>query len=110
MKLIWAFVSIEDLVQARARIEDLPQVLEKIKSNYSSARLYMLLSLETNALVRGVVKAHNTEALNFFAERFKEGVLHGDTFSFAIPATTPEEAEHVVLSRLQNTFTPPASA
>jgi len=29
LKLIWAFVTIEDLVQARAKVEDLPQVLEK---------------------------------------------------------------------------------
>ena len=104
LKLIWAFVSIEDLVQTRARVEDLPHVLEKIKSNYSSARLYMILSLEMNGLVRGVVKGSGSEALSFFTERFKEGTLHGDTFSFVIPANTPEEAERVVISRLQNTI------
>ncbi|MFZ2187250.1 MAG: hypothetical protein WAV46_01300 [Candidatus Moraniibacteriota bacterium] len=109
LKLIWAVVTIEDLVQARARVEDLPQVLEKIKSNYSSARIYMILHLETNTLVRGVVKAHASEALVSFSERFKEGTLHGDTFSFAIPASTPEEAERVVISRLQNIL-PPAEA
>jgi nanoRNase/pAp phosphatase (c-di-AMP/oligoRNAs hydrolase) len=103
LKLIWAFVTIEDLVQARARVEDLPHVLEKIKSNYSSARLYMILHMETNALVRGVVKAHSSDALTFFTERFKEGMLHGDTVSFVIPANSQEEAEHVVMSRLQNT-------
>lgn len=110
LKLIWAFVSIEDLVQSRARIEDLPHVLEKIKSNYSSAKMYMLLSLETNSLVRGVVKAHGNKALEFFAERFKEGTLHGDTFSFTLPASTPEEAERVVLSRLQSALPPTETA
>lgn len=101
LKLIWAFISIEDLVQARARVEDLPLVLEKIKGNYSSARLYMILSLEMNGLVRGVVKGNGNEALSFFAERFKEGELHGDTFSFVIPANTAEEAERAIISRLQ---------
>lgn len=104
LKLIWAFVTIEDLVQARARVEDLPDVLEKIKSNYSSAQLYMVLYLETNVLVRGVVKAHSSEALALFAERFKEGTLQGDTFSFALSVTTPEEASDIVINRLQDTL------
>jgi hypothetical protein len=66
----------------------------------------MILSLELNGLVRGVVKANGNEALSFFTERFKEGTLHGDTFSFVIPANTPEEAERVVISRLQNLLVP----
>jgi len=107
LKLIWAFVTIEDLVQARAKVEDLPQVLEKIKGNYSSAHLFMILHPETNGLVRGIVKAHTSEALTFFAERFKEGTLHGDMISFALPAISLDEAEHVILGRLQNILTPP---
>lgn len=110
LKLIWAFVSIEDLVQARARVEDLPSVLEKIKSNYSSAHLYMILYPEISGVVRGIVKAHSAEALAFFAERFREGVVRGDMIAFAIPAESLEEAERVVLSRLQNLLAPPEAS
>lgn len=106
LKLIWAFVTIEDLVQARASVADLPQVLEKIRSNYSSAHLFMLLHPETNGLVRGIVKAHSSEALSFFSERFREGALHGDMISFTLPANSLDEAEHVIISRLQNLLTP----
>ncbi|MFZ2299788.1 MAG: hypothetical protein WAW00_01465 [Candidatus Moraniibacteriota bacterium] len=107
LKLIWAFVTIEDLVQARARVEDLPQVLEKIKSNYSSAHLFMILSPEISGVVRGIVKAHSAEALTFVAERFKEGVVHGDMVSFVIPAVSLDEAERVILGRLQNLLASP---
>ncbi|MDO8565774.1 MAG: hypothetical protein Q7S04_01130 [Candidatus Moranbacteria bacterium] len=110
LKLIWAFVTIEDLVQARATVIDLPQVLEKIKSNYSSAHLFMILHPETNGLVRGIVKAHSGEALAFFAERFKEGAIHGDMISFALPAGSLDEAERVILGRLQNISAPPEKA
>ncbi|OGI15609.1 MAG: hypothetical protein A3E38_01255 [Candidatus Moranbacteria bacterium RIFCSPHIGHO2_12_FULL_54_9] len=106
LKLIWACVDIEDLVQARARTEDLPQVLEKIKSNYSSAHMFMILYPETTTLMRGIVKAHSSEALTFFAERFKEGEVRGDTISFSIAAGSLDEAEHIVISRLQNLLTP----
>ena len=67
----------------------------------------MILHPETNGLVRGIVKAHTSEALTFFAERFKEGTLHGDMISFALPAISLDEAEHVILGRLQNILTPP---
>jgi len=99
MKLIWAFVTIEDLVQARAHAEDLPSVLEKIKSNYSAAHLYMILSLETNGSVHGIALAQNNEALLSFAKRFPEGVLQGETFSFTFLASTSDEAEQIILQR-----------
>lgn len=102
LKLIWAFVSIEDLVQARSRVEDLPAVLEKIKNNYSSAHLFMILYPETNGIVQGLVKGASNEALASFAEHFKEGQFRGETFAFAIPANSLDEAEHIVIGRLQN--------
>lgn len=110
LKLIWAFVSIEDLVQARSRVEDLPQVLEKIKNNYSSAHLFMILYPEINGIVQGLVKAASPEALAGFAEHFKEGEFRGETFVFTVPAQSLDEAEHVVIGRLQNILTTPETA
>lgn len=100
LKLIWAGVSIEDLVQTRARVEDLPQVLEKIKSNYSSAHLFMLLYSETQDTVRGLIKASSSEALNDFAKHFKDGEFRGDIFSFTISANGLEAAENIVINQL----------
>lgn len=100
LKLIWASVSIEDLVQTRARVEDLPQVLEKIKNNYSSAHLFMLIYSETKELARGLVRANSSEAINGFAKHFPEGEFRGDTFSFTISANGLEEAENIVINRL----------
>lgn len=102
LKLIWAFVTIEDLVQARAGVVDLPSVLEKIKSNYSSAHLYMILYPEMNGVVHGLVKGTSIEALAGFAAHFKEGEFRGDTFSFSVSANSLDEAEHIVIGRLQH--------
>ena len=110
LKLIWSFVTIEDLVQARARVEDLPHVLEKIKSNYSSASIFLLLYPETGSLIHGIVKAASAEALHAFAEHFKEGALQGDIFSFALSANSLDEAEHIIIGRLQSILTPPDNA
>ena len=100
LKLVWASVSIEDLVQARARVEDLPQVLEKIKTNYSSAHLFLLLYSEVKGVVRGLAKAVSPETLAGFAKHFPDGEAHGDTFSFTINASDTDEAERIVIGQL----------
>ncbi len=107
LKLIWAFVTIEDLVQARAGVADLPHVLEKIKSNYFSANLFMILYPETSSLIHGIVKAPSQEALAAFAGHFKEGTLQGDVLFFSLSAGSLEEAERIILDKLQNILTPP---
>lgn len=107
-KLIWAFVTIEDLVQSRANANDLLLVLEKVKSNYSSAHFYMILSLETNGSVRGIVKAQNSDSLLSFSQHFQEGTLKNDTFSFTLSANTSDEAEHIILQKLKEPLLSPS--
>jgi nanoRNase/pAp phosphatase (c-di-AMP/oligoRNAs hydrolase) len=107
LKLIWAQVSVEDLVQARARAEDLPAVLEKIRNNYSSANFFMILSPETGTRVRGIVKASSAENIALFAERVGEGSVQGDMFQFSLAVNSLDEAEQTVIGRLQNISAPP---
>ena len=102
LKLIWALVTVEDLVQSRAATPDLPRVLEKIRSNYSSGNFFMILYPESHLQIKGLIKAANGESLSLLAERFKEGALHGDTLEFTLPANTLEEAEQLAIARLQD--------
>lgn len=104
LKCIWSFVTIEDLVQTRSRVEDLPIVLEKIKSNYSSANFFMILSPETNGAVHCVIKTQTNESIQTLALHCKEGILQGDTFSLTLTANSLDEAEHILISRLQTIF------
>ena len=73
LKLIWAFVTIEDLVQARARVDDLPAVLEKIKGNYSSAHLYMILYPELSGVVRGIDQGAFGRSARVFRRTLQRG-------------------------------------
>lgn len=102
LKLIWALVTVEDLVQSRAATPDLPRVLEKIRSNYSSGNFFMILYPESHLQIKGLIKATNGENLSLLAERFKEGALHGDTLEFTLSANTLEEAEQLTVAKLQD--------
>lgn len=101
LKLAWAQVNIEDLVQSRARTEDLPLVLEKIRSNYTAANFFLILFPETNAEVRGIAKASSPENLLLFAERVGGSQLRGDVYEFSLAARSLDEAEHIVIGKLQ---------
>jgi nanoRNase/pAp phosphatase (c-di-AMP/oligoRNAs hydrolase) len=105
LKLIWAQVSVEDLVQARASAFDLPSVLEKIRGNYSSGNYFLILYPESATQVRGLIKAASSESLTLLAERFKEGTLHGDTLEFALSVTTLDEAERIALEKFEQLLT-----
>lgn len=101
LKLIWALVSVEDLVQARASASDLPRVLEKIRGNYSSGNFFMILYPESATQIRGLIKAATNESLTLLAERFKEGTLHGDTLEFALAVDSLDQAERLTLEKIE---------
>lgn len=103
LKLIWALVSLEDLIQSRARVEDLPAVLEKIHSNYSSANYFMILSPETNSQIGGIIKSTSADNLSRISERIGHGEIQGDIFRFSLSANSLDEAEEHVIALLQKT-------
>lgn len=105
LKLIWALVTVEDLVQARASASDLPRVLEKIRGNYSSGNFFMILYPESHAQVRGLIKGATTESLTLLSERFKESTLHGDTLEFALAVESLDEAERLTIEKMQGLLT-----
>jgi nanoRNase/pAp phosphatase (c-di-AMP/oligoRNAs hydrolase) len=101
LKLIWALVSIEDLVQSRARVEDLPTILEKIRGNYSVASHYMILFPETPGTITGIVKSSTQEGLFQIATDIGGGEIQGDIFRFTKTAQSLDEAEQIIIAALQ---------
>ncbi len=105
LKLIWAQVSVEDLVQARAVAADLPKVLEKIRSNYSSGNYFLILYPENHTQIKALIKAANGESLAVLAERLGEGQLHGDTLECTLTVNSLDEAERLMIEKMQGLFT-----
>lgn len=106
LKLVWALVTIEDLVQTRTKSEDLTAVLDKIKSNYASAQLFVILHPETATRVHGTVKAVSSENLALFAQHIP-GELRGTTFHFTLDVSSLDEAERIIVDKVQAFFVAP---
>lgn len=101
LELVWSLVTIEDIVHARAKIDDLPEVLEKIKANYASAKLFAILAPETHSSVRVLLKAQSREVLQLMATRLPEAELLGETLLLRLSAESLEQAEEILFEKLE---------
>lgn len=102
-KLAWSLVSLEDFVQSRSKSRDLPLILEKIRDNYSSGNIFLVLFHETSDKIRGMVKMVHEQAEKKMESLFSdwrkersEGI-----FSFTLDGNDIMEAERSVLEKLE---------
>ena len=93
--LVWARVTIEDFVHSRMHPNDLPTVVEKIKANYASGKIFLLLYERKSGTTVGVVKYNNTEAL---AKKFEslQYVSRGEYGEIHFENTNIADAEEKV--------------
>jgi nanoRNase/pAp phosphatase (c-di-AMP/oligoRNAs hydrolase) len=100
LSLIWGTVSIQDFVQARASQHDLPLVLEKIKANYQTAKMYMLLHQENSEKVHVLLAGGQESITTVLGNLFPEAKRIGDFLSFYIEKDSVEAAEEQLLETL----------
>lgn len=100
LSLIWGTVSIQDFVQARANPQDLPLVLEKIKTNYQTAKMYMLLHQEDTQKVHVLLAGGQDNITALLAQLFPDAQHLGDFLSFYKEKDSLDAAEEELLSIL----------
>lgn len=106
LRLVWAPVHIEDLVQSRAEASDLPSVLEKIKSHYSAGTFFALLFQESPQSMRIIFKAATPEVLPQLATIFPNAVSLHDTLTFHLSVDNFEEAEQKLTQSISTIVSP----
>jgi nanoRNase/pAp phosphatase (c-di-AMP/oligoRNAs hydrolase) len=106
VKLIWATVTQDDLTSSQSQADDLPSILEKIKTHYSTGSFFLILFQETPENVRGIMKASSVEALAILATLWQEGEIIDDTFIFPLPHTQIAAAEQEVITKLTKYTSP----
>jgi nanoRNase/pAp phosphatase (c-di-AMP/oligoRNAs hydrolase) len=98
-KLAWSLVGIEDFVQSRSNINDIPLVLEKIRDNYSEGKIFLVLYNEKENVIAGLAKFASVEAAKKFAISIGAEVKN-ESVSFKITDKNILEAEKEVLEKL----------
>lgn len=99
--LVWAQVTIEDFVQSRMHPNDLSTVIEKIKSNYASGKVFLLLYEQKSGTTVGIVKFNNAEAFAKKLEVFGY-TSRGEYGEIRLENTSREDAERRIIEVLKN--------
>lgn len=101
LDLVWSLITTEDIIHARAEVDDLPLILEKIKTNSSQAKFFALLSPENHSSVRVLIKTVSRESLELLLSHFPESNLVGDTLLLFLAAESLEQAEQLLFEKLE---------
>jgi len=79
IQLVWSAISVEDLVQSRGTISDLPIVLEKIQESYSEGKFFMTIYNDTPqssvALIKTKASKLAQKIYPFLNGNFQNGIL-----------------------------------
>ena len=99
LKMVWAPVFLEDFVQSRSNPQELPLILEKIKDNYSTGRLFLVFYNETPENLAGMIKCAWPGDLNKVA-MLLEGKIKQDLVTFNIGAKDMTIAEKEIMEKI----------
>lgn len=103
IKLVWAPVLLEDFVQSRSQPKELPLVLEKIRDNYSSGRLFLVFYNETADTLVGMIKCVRPEDIDK-TNSLLGGKMLQDIVVFRMAVKNIAEAEEEILRKLRDVF------
>jgi hypothetical protein len=102
LRLAYASVPLEDFVETRSTPDDLPGILEKIRSNFSSGTVFLVFFPESVDTFRAYIKTSHGESLQTIGTHFQSTTFLGDTLSFTIAAASADECERIILEKLQS--------
>lgn len=99
LSLITATVTIEDLIQARSSITDLPTVIEKIRGNYAGATSFAVFYAEGPLLTKLFLKTNLEGLLDQLGLAIPDSAIVDDTFQVTLPLST-EATEALLVKKL----------
>lgn len=101
LELVWTPVYLEDFVQSRSSSHDIPFVLEKLKENYSTGKMFLVFFNETPDSVKGMIKFSNGDEMKK-AQALWKGEWKGDVYEFKAESDNILKAEEEILGKLKS--------
>jgi nanoRNase/pAp phosphatase (c-di-AMP/oligoRNAs hydrolase) len=101
LKLAWSMISLEDFVQSRTKPDELPLILEKIRDNFSTGKIFVILYSETLSKSIAILKASDLESLKKI-QTVCEGELANGHLEIVFEDKNILEAEKELLVKLES--------
>lgn len=95
-RLLWAPVTIEDLVESRSKMDDLLPALDKLRGSFSGATVFALFFKESDTRLRIFVKTADKDRLRQILSVFTNGKLVGDALEGELEISDFTTAENLL--------------
>jgi len=102
LRIAYATLSLDDFIQSRTRPEDLPEILDKVRANFSSGSLFAAIYPESPTVSAIIIRATEAGIAATLATRIPGAGLRGDMLSFALPLPAGPDAEEGLLDSIRN--------
>lgn len=101
LKLAWAPITLEDFVQSRSSAGEVYAVLEKIKDNYSAAKMFMVAFADTPQNVHVILHSGDREILKRISGAIEGASVSGDSCEFFLESRDVQIAAESVLMKIR---------
>jgi nanoRNase/pAp phosphatase (c-di-AMP/oligoRNAs hydrolase) len=101
LRIAYATLSLEDFIQSRTRPEDLPEILDKVRANFSSGTLFAAIYPESPTVSAIIIRAAEPTTVASLAAHIPGANLRGDMMSFALPFPAGADAESGLLDSVR---------
>jgi hypothetical protein len=99
-KLAWTELSVEDFVQSRASLKDVPLILEKLQENYSEGKVFMSLYNDTPQSSVALIKSAAPETAKQI-HQLLGGSLGRDLLEVRLGTDNLSEAGNLISKRIK---------
>lgn len=100
-QLIWSELSLEDFIQSRASINDVPAILEKLQENYSEGKIFVLLYNDTPQTTVAKIKTASLDLLQLIHKHLDGAIDKKDFLEIALPSNNLSEIGEMLSKRIK---------
>lgn len=106
-KLMHATITQNDLDEIRVTVNDLPRILDKIRTHHSTGNFFLILfQSKPNASVRGIFKTTSSDMIEQLALHWQNGTIDNDTFSVDFSTTDFLSTQRIIIGDLSRYTSP----
>lgn len=100
-QLVWAELALDDFIQSRSSLTDVPHILEKLQENYNEGKIFMLLYNDTPASTVIKIKASDAETLQKIHAHLDGAVAKRDLLEIKLPESDLSLVGETVAKRIK---------
>ncbi len=101
LKLVWAFVSLEDFIQTKTSPQNIYAILNKIQRNYSPGETFIILYNKKQNEISGIAKSTNKKTFDLLKNMYS-GHMRGEFYHFKLGESSADNWAKKLAEKVSN--------